>query len=241
MLRLLLIALLALVPIGWAAPSFAQSAVPLVISACGTPLYPLTASQNANPTMDTTGKLCTTGSGGSVTFPTTSGTPCATATTAGCSIPDITALGPATSVVTSPTVTPTISTSAYTAGYLFALPMSFTVTNGGAIANASVTLNTGSYTGGIDLLLFNAALTGSYTANTALALTQTDMGKFIGVLHLSDCRASASAATVCQQLYQSQFYKLGGANTTIYGVPVIIAAGTFTNATDATFYLDQVQ
>jgi hypothetical protein len=127
------------------------------------------------------------------------------------------------------------------AGSLFAQPMSFTVTNGGAIANASVTLNTGTYTGGIDLLFFNAALTGTYTINAALALTQTDMGKFIGVLHLTDCRASASAATVCQNLYQSQFYKLGSTNTTVYAVPVILSAATFTNTNDAVFTIVQVQ
>ena len=173
MLRLLIIALLALVPIGWAAPSFAQSAVPIVVSSCGTPIYPRTASQNANPTMDTTGKLCTSGTGGG-----------SSVTISGPLAPQINTASVATvaaSSVLAPSVTPTISTSAYTAGFLFALPMSFTVTNAGAIANASVTLNTGTYTGGIDLLLFNAALTGSYTANTALALTQTDMGKFIGV------------------------------------------------------------
>lgn len=150
-------------------------------------------------------------------------------------------VGQVGSAVVSPTVTPTISTSAYTAGYLFSLPMSFTVTNTGAIANASVTFNTGTYTSGIDLLLFNAALTGSYSANSALALTQTDMGKYIGVLHLTDCRATGTASTSCGMLYQSQFYKLSGSTTIIYGVPVILAAATFTNATDAVFELNQVQ
>ena len=146
----------------------------------------------------------------------------------------------ATSTVTSPTNTPTISTSAYTAGYLFALPMSFTVTAGGAVSNAYVTLNTGTYTGGFEFMFFNAALTGSYTANTALALTQTDMGKFVGALPATDCHATATAATFCQVLYASQFFKLPS-GTTIYLVPVINAAATFTNATDAVFGLTQVQ
>lgn len=39
--------------------ALAQSDVPIVVSACGTPIYTLTASRNASPTMDTTGKLCT--------------------------------------------------------------------------------------------------------------------------------------------------------------------------------------
>jgi hypothetical protein len=60
--RSLLIALLALPLLGYAGSAFAQSATPIVVSSCGS--QTLTASRNASPSVDTTGKLCTSSTGG---------------------------------------------------------------------------------------------------------------------------------------------------------------------------------
>lgn len=45
--------------------ALAQGPTPIVVSSCGS--QSLTATQNANPTVDTTGKLCTSGGGGGST------------------------------------------------------------------------------------------------------------------------------------------------------------------------------
>src|ERR1700722_12210824 len=57
--RSLLIALLAMSPFGLAGSAFAQSAVPIVTSSCGTTNgQTLSPSRNASPYEDTTGKGC---------------------------------------------------------------------------------------------------------------------------------------------------------------------------------------
>lgn len=67
--RFLLVLLLAVGPASIGSAAFAQSAVPIVTATCGS--QTLVATQNANPYEDTTGKLCTSGGGGSGATPAT--------------------------------------------------------------------------------------------------------------------------------------------------------------------------
>jgi len=149
------------------------------------------------------------------------------------------------SAVSSPSVTPTISTSAYTTGYVLAPAMAFKgVPATGAIANANVYFKSGSFTSGsIDLYLFSQnPANGTYTANTNFSLNATDAGFLIGVLHLTDCTATITggAASQCQVLYQSQFYTLTG-GTSLYGIAVVRGTPTFAGASDVSFLLNVVQ
>ena len=141
-----------------------------------------------------------------------------------------------------PSVTPTISTSAYTTGYVLAPPMAFTyMPPGGIIGNADETSNTGSFsTGSFDLYLFTQnPSNGTYTANISFSLNATDAGFLIGVLHLSDCTVTTTggATANCQALYQTQIYKLASAATTLYALAVVRGTPTFTSATDVKFTL----
>lgn len=141
----------------------------------------------------------------------------------------------------NPRVTPTITAGAYTAGFVLGGVMSFTVTTYGIVSNAGVTFNSGAYTGGVDLWLFDAAPTGGgYTDHAALALTATDMPKLVGVLHLTDCKLAGAATSQCQSTTQTQTFNLG-TGTTLYGVAQVIGAPTFTGTTDAIFKLKAIQ
>lgn len=150
----------------------------------------------------------------------------------------------ATSTITSPTNTPTVSTSAYSTGFVLGGIQSFTgQPTTGVVANVDVTFNSGSFSAGtVDFYIFNASPTGGGTTDhAAFALTATDTGKLIGVLHLSDCTSLGGILAQCQQLYQSQFYTLAASGTTIFAVAVVRGAPTFTGTTDVSFSLQVVK
>lgn len=143
----------------------------------------------------------------------------------------------ATSTITSPTSTPTISTSAYSTGMVLGGIQSWTSQpTSGVISNAHVQFASGTFTGSVDLELFGASPTGGGTSDhAAYALTATDTAKKIGELHLNDCTSDGGVVVACQNLYQSQFYTLAAAGTTIFFVAVVRGAPTFAGTTDATF------
>lgn len=127
------------------------------------------------------------------------------------------------------TSTPTATTgSAYATGAVVGGIQSFTSqpTAGGVVINAEVTfsLTSGAFSGSWDLVLFGASPTGGGTSdNAAYNLTSTDLGKVVGVLHLTDCTPQNAAGTVVQcqvpQPFTQQFNLASG--TTVYGVAVV--------------------
>lgn len=161
-------------------------------------------------------------------------------------LPEITEPGStttATSTVSSPTNTPTISTSAYVTGYVLGGIQSFAgQPNTGILTNANVSFNSGTFSGSVDLYVFNASPTGGGTTDhAAFALTATDTGKLIGVLHSADCTSLGSVLAQCQVLYQSQVYTLAASGTTIYVVAVVRGTPTFAGASDAAFSLNVIK
>lgn len=140
------------------------------------------------------------------------------------------------------TNTPTISTSGYSALYAFGGAQAFPVpAGGGIIQNATVALNTGAYVGGVDLLVFSDNPSGGGTTDhAAMAIVAADMPKLIGVIHLSDCKLTATVTSYCTAQNVSMAYQSipGGR---IYGVAQMIGTPTFAGASDATFTLGIIQ
>lgn len=149
----------------------------------------------------------------------------------------------ATSTITSPVLTPTITAGAYATGNVIGGILSFTSQpTTGALANVNVTFDSGTFTGTVDFYVFNASPTGGGTSDHApFALTATDTAKMIGVFHLSDCTSLGGILSQCQALYQSQFYTLASSGTTIFGVPVIRGAITPAGTGDMKISLDVVK
>lgn len=142
-------------------------------------------------------------------------------------------------VYSSSQSTPTVSTSAYVSGNVLGGVQQFGMGTGGVITNGEVTFNSGSFTGSVNLILFNAAPTGGGTTDhAALALTATDTAKIIGVLSLSNCTTLNSGTIVQCQASQAtpQVFNLP-AGTTIYGVAQVVGTPTFATSADATFTL----
>lgn len=149
--------------------------------------------------------------------------------------------GSSISSITAPSVSPTISASAYTAGYVLGGIESFTVPPTGVIQNVITDFNTGAYVGGVSYFIFNANPTGGGTTDhAALAIAAVDMPKLIGVISASSCALAATVTSYCQAQNVSLAYSLP-AGTTIYVVKQVVGAPTFTNATDDTDTLDVIQ
>jgi hypothetical protein len=136
--------------------------------------------------------------------------------------------------ITSVSVTPTISTSAFTAGYVLGGIESFTIpSTGGLIQGVISNFNTGAYVGGVDWLFFSANPTGGgTTGHAALAITATDQPNLIGVIHATDCKLTATVTSYCQSGNSPQSIVVPG--TTVWVVKQVLGAPTFTNATDDT-------
>lgn len=138
---------------------------------------------------------------------------------------------PAHAIGTESQTIPTISTSAYTAGYVLGGIESFVVPNGG-IQSVISSFKTGAYVGGVDWLVFKSSPTGGGTTDhAALALVATDMAKLIGVIHASDCKLTATVTSYCQSGNSPQMSR-AAVGATVYVVKQVIGAPTFTAATD---------
>jgi len=146
-----------------------------------------------------------------------------------------------TSVVTAPQVNPTVSTSAYVSGYVLGGVLSFTVPASGIIQNAAISYASGTMTGQVDLLIFNANPTGGGTTDhAAVAIVAADQGKQIATIHVNDCTLVAASRSNCQALATSVSYSLPS-GTTLYAVPVVRSAPTFTSSNDVKVTLDILQ
>lgn len=158
------------------------------------------------------------------------------------------ALGPvsntgfnATSIISSPQVNPTVSTSVYVAGQVMGGILSLTVPNSGIVQNANISYASGTMTSQVDLVLFNANPTGGGTTDhAAAAIASADVGKIIGTLHVNDCTLVASTRSVCQSLASSIAYNLPS-GTTIYAVPITRGTPTFGASTDVKVTLNVMQ
>lgn len=150
----------------------------------------------------------------------------------------IVAISPPSSV----TVAPTVSTSAYTAGFVLGGVESFIIPAGGVTLQSVITnFNTGAYVGGVDWLLFNAnPSNGGTTDRAALAIVAADQPKLIGVIHATDCKLTATVTSYCQSGNSPMFIRLASGNV-LYVVKQVIGAPTFTNATDVSDTINVVQ
>ena len=92
-------------------------------------------------------------------------------------------------------------------------------------------LASGSYTGTIDLFLFNANPAGTYSDQASFALASSDFGKLIGIAHLTDVTQAGVVSSV-QATGWSQGFALSG--TTLYVVPVVRSAVTLAASAAAT-------
>lgn len=214
--------------------SHAQAVQADVVASCGSITY--SAGQTNHVTMDTTGAVCD-GGGATANAGSDASKAAAVQGCTGCKA--VTFAGQYTAV----SVTPTISTSAYTAGFVPGGIESFTVPSSGTINNAFSAFGSGAYVGGVDYLFFGANPTGGGTADhAALAIVTADTPKLIGVMHATDCSLTGAATSYCQASSTSKplTYNLG-AGTTLYVVKQIIGAATFTAATDDKDTLTVVQ
>ena len=136
--------------------------------------------------------------------------------------------------IAAPAVTPTISTSAYTAGYVLGGVEAFTIPATGIVQAVISDFNTGAYVGGVDWLIFKVSPAGGGTTDhAALAITAADMPNLIGVIHATDCKLTATVTSYCQSGNSPAAFKVT-AGTTLYVVKQVIGTPTFTNATDDT-------
>lgn len=130
-------------------------------------------------------------------------------------------------VVLAPTVTITPATTAYAAGYSLGGVQTLTgLSTMGLVNNAEVSLSSGSYSGAIDLILFDAQ-PGTYADNTAVSLSVADQGKVIAVMHMTDVTNAGGGASIIQAQNTGILYSLANSGTTLYGLMVTRGAVTF--------------
>lgn len=148
---------------------------------------------------------------------------------------------PATAIV----VTPTVQAAAYASGNVIGglLTLNGASRNaafGGLIQSATAAFVSG-VTPALDLVLFNANPSGStITDKTALAVATADVGKVVGVVHLTDTTLlGASAPSVVQGLAQAMPYMTVG--TALYACVVARGAATLTSTSDMTLTVNLLQ
>ena len=123
----------------------------------------------------------------------------------------------------------TPSTSAYSSGYsLGGVQPLATQPLGAIIANVSCQLSSGSFSGSIDLDVFNAQ-PGTYTDNAAVTLSVADQAALVGTIHLTDVTSQGGAVTSVQAINAAFAYGLNqsGNNGTLYVLPIVRASVTF--------------
>ena len=161
-------------------------------------------------------------------------------------------IGNVTSVISAPTDTPTLTTSAYSSGYVLGGASaggsglrSFTVPNTGIIQDATMVFGNETMTSQVDIILLNAALgnTSTFVDHGNLTIAPVDAPKVIGVLHVSDYTTTGpSVGTVGQALNQAFAYgPLPASGTTLYAVAVTRGAVTPAGASDLTVTINVVK
>lgn len=137
--------------------------------------------------------------------------------------------------VLSASVTPTVSTTAYTAGDVIGAKMTLAslarVAAGSGLIQSVLLHSKSAQTGAVDLLLFSADPSAStFTDNLALALNAADFDKLIGVVHLTDW-TNLGTPSIAQGHGLGIPFKLP-AGTTIYAVLVARATPTLASTSD---------
>ena len=123
----------------------------------------------------------------------------------------------------------TPSTSAYLSGYsLGGVQAIATQPLGAIIENISCQLSSGTFSGSIDLDVFNVQ-PGTYADNSAVTLSVADQAALVGVIHLTDVTAQGGAATSVQAVNAAFAYGLNqsGNNGTLYVLLIVRASVTF--------------
>lgn len=132
-------------------------------------------------------------------------------------------------LIVSPSVTPTISTSAYATGYALGPQLSFTSaarTAGGSLTVLKATLSDASdQSAGIDLVLFNAQPATS-TDHTAYSLSSTDITKVAGVIPFAQSYTSYGSTSVAV-VSKLDLPILLTSGTTLYGQLVVWGTPTY--------------
>ena len=140
----------------------------------------------------------------------------------------------------APQVTPTITASAYTAGYVVGGVMSFAnavrtqnAINSGRVRNAAIACKS-AQSGEMDLYLFNANPSSStFTDRAAPAIVAADLAKLIAKITLAQTDTSLSSTSTFWQALQLEIaFQLGSGNTTLYGVLVTRGTPTFGSTSD---------
>lgn len=140
----------------------------------------------------------------------------------------------------APQVTPTITASAYTAGYVVGGVMSFAnavrtqnAINSGRVRNAAIACKS-AQSGEMDLYLFNANPSSStFTDRAAPAIAAADLAKLIAKITLAQTDTSLSSTSTFWQALQLEIaFQLGSGNTTLYGVLVTRGTPTFGSTSD---------
>lgn len=145
--------------------------------------------------------------------------------TGGTAIPRVSAVG----AYVRPGFSFTPSTTAYASGYsLGGVQAIATQPLGAIIANVSCSLSSGTFSGSIDLDVFNA-VPGTYADNAAVTLSTADQAALVGVIHMTDVTSQGGAATSVQAINAAFAYGLNqsGNNGTLYVLPIVRSAVTF--------------
>ena len=140
-------------------------------------------------------------------------------------IPRVSAVG----AYVRPAFSFTPSTSAYSSGYsLGGVQAIATQPLGAIIANVSCQLSSGTFSGSIDLDVFNAQ-PGTYADDAAVTLSVADQAALVGVIHLTDVTSQGGAVTSVQAINAAFAYGLNqsGNNGTLYVLPIVRASVTF--------------
>lgn len=143
-------------------------------------------------------------------------------------------------------VTPAVQAASYAAGAsvggLLAFPVTRSTTNGGLVQSVVVTF-TGGATPTLDLVLFSAKPGAStITDKAAISIAAADLGKVVGVIHISDCTLlGTSAPSACQSQQQATPVIVATNGAPIYATVITRSSLTPTSTADMTVSLQVLQ
>lgn len=143
-------------------------------------------------------------------------------------------------VLTAAAAAPAVSTTAYAAGNVVGGLLTFTgaarTAAGAGLIQAATVLSKSAQTAALDLLIFSDNPTATtFTDKAAVSIAATDMGKLVGVIHLTDWTALGNAS-IAQAVAAGLPFKLA-TGTSLYGVLVTRAAMTLASTSDLTLSL----
>lgn len=142
-------------------------------------------------------------------------------------------------------VTPTISTSAYTSGDALGGEMEFAgvarVAGGGGIIRGITVFDKDAESPALDLVIFHENPTGTTTDNAAWDMSDSDGPKVAGAGSIAATDWWVFVDNAVVYLEKSIPFKCAAGSDSVYGVLVIRSADTFTSTTDITVTLSVEQ